>query len=88
MFHFLTIIPISGVLNIDFVTYIPTGQTPVNGRDVLVDDRHPLLQYSGHWVQMDGNLPSGVGYQNTVSSSNRTTASVSYFFYGEFVCFF
>ncbi|KAF9555430.1 hypothetical protein CPC08DRAFT_133024 [Agrocybe pediades] len=81
----LAVFPVSGTLNVDYLTYTATSDTNITNRDIILDDRDPRLKYTGAWEKGTAQMPTGVGYGGTMSSTNQTESLVTVQFIGSFI---
>ncbi|KAF4618291.1 hypothetical protein D9613_011647 [Agrocybe pediades] len=81
----LAVCPKKGKLNVDYLTYTPTSDTPINGRDIIVDDRYEGVRYAGSWEKRSARLVMGTGYDGTMTSTNRKGDAMRFEFFGSSV---
>ncbi|KAF9550603.1 hypothetical protein CPC08DRAFT_715244 [Agrocybe pediades] len=81
----LAVCPTKGRLNVDYLTYTPTSDTPINGRDIIVDDRYEGVRYAGSWEKRSARLVMGTGYGGTMMSTNRKGDATRFEFFGVFI---
>ncbi|CAA7269996.1 unnamed protein product [Cyclocybe aegerita] len=83
-YHSVDIFPVNGLFSFDYFTYTPNRLSPLVGRNLLLDDNDPLLQYSSEWTKTNADTLQGavVAHQNTLSGTNRTGSTLKFNFVG------
>lgn len=83
--HSIYLEPLHGVLSIDYILFSPVGQTNFTGTDLIFDDTHPSVNYTGTWVSTTPTQLPQFSYNKTLMSTTERGASFAFAFTGSSV---
>ncbi|EAU89631.1 hypothetical protein CC1G_02520 [Coprinopsis cinerea okayama7 len=86
--HEVRLEPESGQLSIDYFIYSPVGKTKFNGEDLIFDDTHTSLNFTGPWTPMKVTDLPELPFNFTLLSTTQAGASFSFAFTGESISVF
>ena len=89
-YHTIRVYPAVGILNLDYVAYVPARATAIVKDQVVLDDQDPvgpgkLIKYTGSWNRVSGqaaDLTNGYAFNKTYSDTSSVGASYTFAFTG------
>ena len=89
-YHTFRVYVASGILNLDYISYVPALSTSTGNDQVVLDDQDPLgpgklLTYTGVWNHVNGkeaDLTNGYAFNKTYSDASSVGASYKFAFTG------